>query len=94
MHIESAHSQSLVPRRAQHLVRGQIIQSVVQPATDQGTYYTADGTANRCRHGHRGTVLRRPVDVLRGNAATRSGASTCACACACTGAGACTRSCP
>jgi hypothetical protein len=61
MHVESAYSQGLVPRRAQHLVRRQTIQSVVHPTTDQCADYTADepadGGAYRCGY------LRRFVDA-------------------------------
>jgi hypothetical protein len=54
MGIESAYSQGLVPRLTQHLVRVRTSQSVVHPATDQGTDYTADETANRGGNGHCG----------------------------------------
>jgi hypothetical protein len=51
MHIETAYPQCLVPRRAQHLVRRQTIQSVVHPAADHSADYSADETAYRGGHG-------------------------------------------
>jgi hypothetical protein len=77
MDIEPAYSQNLVPRLTQHPVRRQTIQSVVHPAADNGTDYTADGTANRGRYGHHCIPLRGLVAVIRLDAA-RSGTSTCA----------------
>jgi hypothetical protein len=53
MHIESAYSQGLVPRRTQHLVRRQAIQSVMHPAADDRADNTADETTYRGGHGNR-----------------------------------------
>jgi hypothetical protein len=53
MHIESAYSQGLVPRLAQHPIRRQTIQSVVHPAADHCTDYAADETTYRGGHGDR-----------------------------------------
>jgi hypothetical protein len=69
MHVEPAYSYSLVPRRAQHRVRRQIVQSVVQPAADQGTHYTADGASHCGSDSHRGFDLRRLMAVIRAHAA-------------------------
>jgi hypothetical protein len=68
MHIETAYSQSLVPRLAQHPIRRQFIQSVVHPAADQRTDDTADGAADRGGYGDCRT-LRGLVAGLRGDTA-------------------------
>src|SRR5260370_29877372 len=69
MHIESAYSQGLGPRLAQHPVRRHLVQSVVHPATEQSTYYTAHETADG---GGRYGALRRLIAGQRGDAPARS----------------------
>src|ERR1039457_4593361 len=81
MDIESAYSQSLVPRLTQHLVRRHLIQSV-QACADQCTNYAADEPSD-CG-GYHYSLLRWLVTVLRGDPGASTGA----------GAGAGARSCP
>jgi hypothetical protein len=52
MHVEPAHAQNLVPRLAQHPVRRRTIQSVVHPAADERTYYTANSSTDGGGYGY------------------------------------------
>jgi len=68
MHIEPAYPQNFMPRLTQHPVTRRTIQSVVHPATDQSTDYTADGAAHRSGGGDDLSAdLRRPVTAAIGD---------------------------
>ncbi len=91
MNIESAYSQSLMPRLTQRLVRRHLVQ-LVQACADQRADYASDETAHRGCGGHYGFALRWLVAVQRSGAAARSdsfaGTGTGACA------GSCAATCP
>src|SRR5580698_4360014 len=96
MHVETAYSQSLVPRLTQHPVRRHSIQLVMHPAADQGTDHSADETAHRGGGGDRLLALRRFISPRFRGYAARScpGAAPSAGPSAGPGAGACTAASP